>query len=57
MGVDRRIFLNGAGAILGCTLGRVGIAEAEAARDGRTPITKQEWGEIIRGGTTGTLRS
>ena len=55
MGVDRRIFLNGAGAIVGCTLGRVGLAEAEAARNGRTPITKQEWGEIIRGGTTGTL--
>lgn len=54
MGVDRRIFLNDAGAIVGCTLGRFGIAEAEAARNGRTPITKQEWGEIVRGGAAGT---
>ncbi len=43
MGIGRRRFLNGAGAIVGCTLGRLGIAEADEARNGRTPITKKEW--------------
>jgi protocatechuate 3,4-dioxygenase beta subunit len=55
MGVDRRKFLNGAGAIVGCTLGRIGIAEAAEARSGRTPITKKEWDAIIRHGGEGTL--
>ncbi len=48
MSLDRRRFLNGAGAIVGCTLGRLGIAEADEARSGRTPITKKEWDAIIR---------
>jgi protocatechuate 3,4-dioxygenase beta subunit len=55
MSVDRRRFLNGAGAIVGCTLGRLGIAEADEARSGRTPITKKEWDTIIRNGGAGTL--
>jgi protocatechuate 3,4-dioxygenase beta subunit len=53
--VGRRRFLNGAGAIVGCTLGRLGIAEADEARSGRTPITKKEWDAIIRHGGEGTL--
>jgi protocatechuate 3,4-dioxygenase beta subunit len=51
----RRRFLSGAGAIVGCTLGRLGIAEADEARSGRTPITKKEWDAIIRHGGDGTL--
>jgi protocatechuate 3,4-dioxygenase beta subunit len=55
MSVDRRRFLNGAGAIAGCTLGRLGIAEADEARSGRTPITKKEWDAIIRNGGQASL--
>jgi protocatechuate 3,4-dioxygenase beta subunit len=36
-------------------LGRLGIAEADEARSGRTPITKKEWDTIIRNGGVGTL--
>ena len=49
MGFDRRLFLGGTGAIIGCTLSRAGIAEAEEIRSGRTPITRQEWDAMIRG--------
>jgi protocatechuate 3,4-dioxygenase beta subunit len=55
VGVDRRRFLTDAGAIIGCTLGRVGIAEADEARSGRTPITKKEWEAIVRNAGKGTL--
>jgi protocatechuate 3,4-dioxygenase beta subunit len=48
MGFDRRLFLGGTGAIIGCTLGRAGIAEAEEVRNGRTPITRAEWDTMIR---------
>jgi protocatechuate 3,4-dioxygenase beta subunit len=53
--VNRRRFLNGAGAIVGCTLGRFGVAEADAARSGRTPITRKEWDAIIRNAGKATL--
>ena len=56
MSVDRRRFLNGAaGAIVGCTLGRLGIAEADEARSGRTPITRKEWDTIVRNAGNATL--
>lgn len=55
MSVGRRRFLNGAGAIVGCTLGRLGIAEAVEARSGRTPTTKKDWEAIVRNGGVGTL--
>lgn len=55
MSVDRRRFLNGAGAIVGCTLGRLRIAEADAVRSGRTAISKREWDAIVRHGGEGTL--
>ena len=55
MSIDRRRFLNGAGAIVGCTLGRVGIAEADEARSGHTPITRKEWDAIVRHGGEGTM--
>ena len=55
MSVNRRRFLNGTGAIIGCTLGRIGIAEAVEARSGRTPTTKKDWDAIVRRGGEGTL--
>jgi protocatechuate 3,4-dioxygenase beta subunit len=55
MSVDRRGFLNGTGAIIGCTLGRIGIAEAVEARSGRVPTTKKDWEAITRNGGIGTL--
>src|SRR6185369_3931657 len=55
MSVDRRRFLNGAGAIVGCTLGRLGIAEADEVRSGRTPITRKEWDAIVQNAGEGTL--
>jgi len=53
--INRRSFLNAAGTIAGCTLGRFGIAEADEVRSGRTAITKKEWDAIIRHGGEGTL--
>jgi protocatechuate 3,4-dioxygenase beta subunit len=55
MSVNRRRFLNGAGAIIGCTLGRIGIAEAVEARNGRAATTKKDWDAIVRHGGEGTL--
>jgi protocatechuate 3,4-dioxygenase beta subunit len=55
MSTGRRRFLHGAGAIVGCTLGRIGLAEAQEARNGRTPITRKEWDAIIRHGGEGSL--
>jgi protocatechuate 3,4-dioxygenase beta subunit len=53
--VGRRKFLSGTGAIVGCTLGRIGIAEADEVRSGRTPITRKEWDAIIGNGGRATL--
>jgi protocatechuate 3,4-dioxygenase beta subunit len=47
MGIDRRVFLGRAGAIIGCTLGGSSLAEAGTPRGGRTPITRKEWDAII----------
>ena len=55
MSVGRRRFLSGAGAIVGCTLGRLGIAEADEVRSGRTPITRKEWDAIVRNAGNATL--
>jgi protocatechuate 3,4-dioxygenase beta subunit len=47
--------VNGAGAIVGCALGRLGIAEADEVRSGRTPITRKEWDAIVRNAGNATL--
>lgn len=44
MGIDRRMFIGGAGAIVGCALGGADIA---AARNGKAPTTRQQWDAII----------
>lgn len=49
IGRQGRGFLSGAGAIVGCTLGRAGIAEAVDARSGRTPTSRKDRDAIIRG--------
>jgi protocatechuate 3,4-dioxygenase beta subunit len=46
---DRRVFLRGAGAIIGCTLSRAGLTEAAEMRSGRTPTTRKDWDAMIRG--------
>jgi protocatechuate 3,4-dioxygenase beta subunit len=49
MRFDRRVFLStGAGAIVGCTLGRSGLAGAAEMRSGRTPTTRKDWDAIIK---------
>ena len=48
MSFDRRVFLGGAGAIVGCTLGGVGLSEAAEVLGGRKPITKPEWDALTR---------
>ncbi|MEJ1962693.1 MAG: hypothetical protein WDO56_14570 [Gammaproteobacteria bacterium] len=55
MSIGRRKFLNGAGAIVGCTLSRLGLAEADEARSGRTPITRKEWDAIVQNTGQATL--
>jgi protocatechuate 3,4-dioxygenase beta subunit len=47
MGFDRRIFLRGAGAIVGCALGRAGLAEAAEVRSGRAATTRKEWEALV----------
>lgn len=47
MTIDRRVFLGGAGAVIGCTLGGSGLSEAFAAGNGQKPITRKEWDAII----------
>jgi len=53
--IDRRKFLDSAGAVVGCALGRLGPVDADEARNGRIPITKQQWDAIVRAGGAGTL--
>jgi protocatechuate 3,4-dioxygenase beta subunit len=55
MGFDRRAFLNGAGAVLGCTLGGAAVAAAEEGRGGRAPVTLKEWEAMIRGDTANSF--
>lgn len=43
MSIDRRVFLGGAGAIVGGTLGGVGLTEAAEVLAGQKPITQKEW--------------
>lgn len=47
MDFDRRRFVRGAGAALGA-LGCTAIVRAQGLRDGRTPITRAEWDEMVR---------
>src|SRR5207253_10862274 len=46
---DRRAFVRAAGATLGASV-VAGLAQAQVPRDGRTPITRNEWDRIIRAG-------
>jgi protocatechuate 3,4-dioxygenase beta subunit len=55
MRFDRRRFLSHAGAIVGCTLSRSGLAEAEAVRSGTAPITRKDWDAIIGGAGKGSF--
>ncbi len=55
MDIDRRLFIGGASAIIGCTLSRAGLAEADAARTGKTPMTRKEWDAIIQEGGRANL--
>jgi len=55
MSVDRRLFLCGAGAIVGCTLGRTGIAEAVEARSGRAATTRKQWEALVGAAGTANL--
>ena len=55
MSFNRRRFLGGAGAIVGCTLGPVGLAEAAAARSGRIATTKKEWEALVGAAGTANL--
>jgi len=48
MSFDRRVFLGGAGAMIGGTLGGVGISEAAEVLGGQKPITRDEWNAILR---------
>jgi protocatechuate 3,4-dioxygenase beta subunit len=48
MDFDRRRFVRGAGATLGA-IGFAGAADAQQDSNGRRPITRAEWDQIIRG--------
>lgn len=48
MAIDRRVFIGGAGAIIGGTLGSVGLSEAAEVLGGRKPITQKEWEALYR---------
>jgi protocatechuate 3,4-dioxygenase beta subunit len=53
MDFDRRAIVTGLGALAGG--GLVPASVAEAARSGRTPITREEWDGIIRSGAAGSF--
>jgi protocatechuate 3,4-dioxygenase beta subunit len=46
--MDRRIFLGGAGAIVGGTLGGIGLSEAAEVLGDQKPITQKEWEALYR---------